>query len=157
MFKIIASASALLSVASPLTAQTVPAPPVPDFSTVAPIAGAWTYRSIPGGSEATFVAAGNQPQIVLQCSRVTRTISISKAATAPAPYLSIWTSSASRSLPATYSPATARLTVSLSAFDRLLDALSFSRGRVVFAAEGAPALVAPAWGQITRVVEDCRS
>jgi hypothetical protein len=157
MLKMIAAATPLLTLASSLAAQTAPAPPVPDFSTATPIAGAWTYRSIPGGSEATFLAAGNQPQITLQCVRVTRTISIAKAAAAPAPYLSIWTSSASRSLPATYSPATARITVSLSAFDRVLDGLSFSRGRIAFAAAGAPALVTPAWGQIARVVEDCRS
>jgi len=57
---------------------------------------------------------------------------------------------------ASYNPATARLTAELAAFDATLDAIAFSRGRVAFAAAGAPALVVPAWAETARVIEDCR-
>lgn len=150
------AATTLLALTSPLLAQSAAAP-VADYSTAVPLAGVWTYRATAGGSEAAFVTSGNQPQLALQCARVTRTITIAKAAATAAPHLAVWTSSASRSLPATYLPATARVSATLSVFDPLMDALSFSRGRVAFAVGGAPALVTPAAGEIARVIEDCRS
>ena len=41
--------------------------------------------------------------------------------------------------------------------DRLLDALSFSRGPIAVSVTGSPALIVPPWAEIARVVEDCRS
>jgi len=72
-------------------------------------------------------------------------------------FLNIWTSSAARSVPASFDPATKRITIQLSAYDPLLDALAFSRGRFAIVASGTPALVLPAWPEIARVVEDCRA
>jgi hypothetical protein len=40
--------------------------------------------------------------------------------------------------------------------DPLLDAMAMSRGRVAVGVAGQPATVAPAWGEISRVVEECR-
>jgi len=60
-------------------------------------------------------------------------------------------------LPTGFTPADARLTATISAFDQLLDAMAFSRGRVGFVVPGTAALVVPSGGEIGRVVEDCRS
>jgi hypothetical protein len=40
--------------------------------------------------------------------------------------------------------------------DPQLDALAFSRGRILVGLEGADDLILPIWPEFTRVVEDCR-
>jgi hypothetical protein len=148
-------AALALAASSSLSAQAVTAS-ARDYTTAAPVGGNWTYAATPAGSEATFLGATNQPQVVLHCTRATRRVSIAKPASGAAPFLTIWTSSESRSAPASFNPATNRLTADFAAFDRLLDAIAFSRGRIAFAIGSAPALVVPPWSEISRVIEDCR-
>jgi len=153
----IAAAFALLA-ASSLPAQTSPqtAAPLPlDLSTATPIEGNWVY-STTASTEATFVNVSAQPQLTIHCSVATRQVTISKPAGGAAPLLSIWTSTQTRNLPASFDPATARLSATLSAWDPLLDAIVFSRGRIGVSVGGQPALVVPAWAELARVVEDCR-
>jgi hypothetical protein len=152
----ISIAAALARVAaSSLSAQTAPA--VPDLATATPIAGNWSYAATTDGSEATFANAGGFPQLTVHCSRATRRVSIAKPASAAAPYLAVWTSSQTRSVPASFNPATGRLTIDLDANDSLLDALSNSRGRLGFTVSTEASLVVPAWAEVARVVEDCRA
>jgi hypothetical protein len=143
----IGAAFALLA-ASSLHAQ--------DLSTATPIGGAWTYAPAVDGSEAVFANSTGSPQLWLHCTRATRRISIAKPATAAAPFLNIWTSSLSRSVAASFNPATARLTIDLGAYDPLLDAIVTSRGRVGFTVGAQPALIVPPWAEAARVIEDCR-
>ena len=42
------------------------------------------------------------------------------------------------------------------AYDPLLDAIAFSRGRFTVESESGAMLVLPAWPEPARVVEDCR-
>jgi hypothetical protein len=149
----IAAALALLA-SSSLAAQG--APVATDLSYAQPIAGTWTYAASAGGSEATFANASAQPQLTIRCTRSVRQITISKAASAAAPFLWVWTSSQSRNLPASYDAASARVGAQLAAFDPLLDAMAASRGRIGFATSGLAALVVPPWGEVGRVIEDCR-
>jgi hypothetical protein len=149
----IAAAFALIS-ASSLPAQTTTAI---DFSYATPLPGNWIYTLASDGSEAVYVNATAQPQLVIHCTRATRRISIAKPTRGAAPFLSIWTSSQTRNAPASFNPATMRLTADFAAFDPLLDALAFSRGRFAVSVSGTPALVVPPWPEIARLVEDCRS
>jgi hypothetical protein len=151
----IAAAFALAS-ASSLSAQTTTATPA-DFTYATPLPGVWTYSAIAGGSEATFRDSGARPQLVLRCMRAARQVTVSKPASGDAPYLVVWTSSMSRSVPASFDPATARVSATLAAYDALLDAMVFSRGRIAVSMSGSAALVVPAWPEVTRVVEDCRA
>ena len=154
----IAAASALIA-ASSLNAQTVAtAPPaaVPDLSTAAQAAGTWSYSSAAGGTTATFFDAASRPQLVIRCTRATRNVSISKPASGAAPFLFVWTSSATRNVPASFDLATAQLTATLGVTDNLLDAISFSRGRIGVGVSGAPALVVTFSPEPARVIEDCR-
>ncbi|MEZ0241925.1 MAG: hypothetical protein ACAH11_01010, partial [Sphingomonas sp.] len=48
------------------------------------------------------------------------------------------------------------LAIELTPRDPLLDAIGYSRGRFVIEGGGLPHLVVPAWGEILRVIEDCR-
>ena len=84
-------------------------------------------------------------------------VTVAKPASGAAPLLMLWSTSGSRNLLASYNPATARITAQLASTDTLLDALAFSRGRIGVGVSGTPPLVAPAWPEIARVVEDCRA
>ena len=155
----IAAAFALIAQSS-LSAQTA----VPDFSAATPIAGNWTYAATADGSEATFANPSALPQLSIRCVRATRRVTIAKPATSAAPFIYVWTSSAVRSVPASFNPLTNRISIDVTSNDPLLDALAFSRGRIgviVAQSAGSPAqsvqLVVPASPEVARVVEDCRS
>lgn len=142
-----------LAAASPLAAQA----PIADLSYAAPLAGNWTYAATADGSEARFADAAGNAQLWLHCTHSTRRVSIAKPASGAAPFLGVWTSSMTRSVPSSYNPATGRLTIQLDASDALLDAVASSRGRIGFTVGAAPPLVVPPWPEATRVIEDCRT
>jgi hypothetical protein len=146
--RIAIAAAFALTAASSLDAQ--------DLSTATPLAGSWTYAATSDGSEASFSTATGSPQLWLHCTRATRRVTIAKPASAAAPLLNVWTSSLVRSVPASFNPATGRLTIDLPAFDPLLDAITSSRGRIAFSVAGQPPLVIPPWAEAARVIEDCR-
>jgi hypothetical protein len=145
-------AAALFCATSPAFSQTA----VPDYSNARIADGNWSQTPTAGGYEATFRNPAGQPQLYMSCVRVSRQVSIARPASAAAPFLQVWTSSASRNLPASFNPATGRLSATLPAQDPLLDAMAMSRGRVAVGVAGQAAIVAPAWGEISRVVEECR-
>jgi hypothetical protein len=143
-------AALALTFASSLPAQTAPV----DYANAVPIAGSWSYAAASDGSEAAFTDSSARAQLTIHCVRASRQVRISKLASATAPSLFVWTSSTWRNVPATFDTATNRISFTLSAYDPLLDALAFSRGRVAI---GSPALILPAYPEIARVVEDCRA
>ena len=148
------TAALALTAASALHAEA--APPIPDLATATPLGGNWSWAQTADGSEATFTDAYARPQLTIHCARAARRVSIAKPASAAAPFLGLWTSAQTRNLPASFNPATARLSADLPAFDPLLDALASSRGRIGVSVSGTPALVVPAWAEVARVIEDCR-
>ena len=68
----------------------------------------------------------------------------------------VWTSSATRNLPARFDAKAMRVSADLAANDPLLDAIAFSRGRIVVSMPGTAALVVPARPEAARAIEDCR-
>ncbi len=125
---------------------------------LAPLPGRWSYRAYPGGSEAAFADAGGT-RLAMRCNRVSRTVSILRSgvsAAAATTTLSVWTTSLSRSVPARFD-ATGVLTADVAATDPLLDAIALSQGKFAMSALGAPMTAYPAWGEPSRVIEDCRS
>jgi hypothetical protein len=144
---------AAIAAASPAAAQTAT---TVDYSVATAVGGRWTYTQSAGGSSASFATTPGLPLLTLTCNRPLRRVAIARPATGIAPYLMVWSSSMNRNVPAGYNPATKLLTAELSAYDKLLDALAFSRGRVVVAPSNGTALVVPAWPDIIRVIEDCR-
>ncbi|HEX5237899.1 MAG TPA: hypothetical protein VFW39_05485 [Sphingomicrobium sp.] len=153
MRKMIAAALAL-TVPALLHAQQAPA--LSDLSYEKPMAGAWTYSPTSDGSLATFVDAQSQPQVTIHCTRATRRVTISKPVAATSPFLWIWTSAETKSVPAIYDAANARVTAEFAPFDPMLDAIASSRGRIGFSTSGLAATIVPPWGEVGRVIEDCR-
>jgi hypothetical protein len=154
--KIYLAAALALAAASSLHAQTTSGLPAIDYSTAVPMDGTWQYSSLPAGSEARFVNSTGQTQIAMRCVRSARSVTLFKPSSAAAAFISVWTTAQTRSLAASFDPATGQLRASLAAWDPLLDAITFSRGRVEFSVAGQPALVVPSWAEAARVVEDCR-
>jgi hypothetical protein len=145
------AAALALAVSSALHAQ-----PIADQSTALPLPGTWTYTAGADGGEAVFTDSGNQPQLSLRCVRGIRRVVLSKPASAASPTLGVWSSTASKSWPATFDAATARLSAQIANWDPVLDAIAYSRGRFAVAAAGQQPLVVPDWADISRIVEDCR-
>jgi hypothetical protein len=122
-----------------------------------PIVGQWTYMPGADGGEAMFTDSRGRLQLTIRCTRSTRQIALSKAASSASPSLWVWTSAEKKTLPATYDSATGRVNASIGANDSLLDAIAFSRGRIGFSTSGLETLVVPPWPEVGRVIEDCRA
>jgi hypothetical protein len=149
--------AAALALAAGTSPPNEGAPPAADLSYAMPIAGDWTYAATGDGSQATFSNASAQPQLTIRCTRSTRRVTIEKMSSSASPSLWIWTSSQTKSLPASYDSGAGRVTSELPAGDAFLDAMASSRGRIGFSTSGLAALVVPPWAEVARVIEDCRA
>ena len=139
--------AAALAQAAPVTTPVpMPLPPPVDWRSAPLSAGAWFYRPIPGGSEAVFQTSAG-PQFSLRCTLATRRISFVRTGAAPGLLLRILTTSSERTLP---------VGNAVAAFDPVLDAIAFSRGRFAVSGAPAPILVLPSWAEPARAIEDCR-
>jgi hypothetical protein len=152
--KFLTFAAFALIAATSLAAQTPT--PTADFTTATPLSGNWSYAATTDGSEATFSNSSGNPQVWIHCTRATRRVSIAKPASGAAPFINVWTSSLTRSVPASFNPVTGRLSIEVGGSDPLLDAIATSRGRAAFTVGAQPALVVPTWSEPQRVIEDCR-
>lgn len=128
-----------------------------DFSDGPVSPGSWSYVATQLGSEAAFMDGTGTRRVVVSCLRSTRQVSISRASGAPAASVSIWTTSTSRALPSRFEQAVQRVTATTTAFDPVLDAIAFSRGRFALSLPGSPPLVLPTGPEVDHVVEDCRA
>lgn len=160
---VIAAVFALIP--TPLAAVQTSATPAPasaatesvDLGSATPMSGTWNYESTADGSVATFSNQSGFIQIWIHCTRANRHVIIARPAAAAAPFVTISSSSLTRNVPASFNSETGRLTIDLAPYDPLLDAIATSRGRIGLSVEGQTPLVAPAWAEPARVIEDCRA
>ena len=131
----------LLAVAAPAAAQVAPLS-FEAGKSLALATGQWSYAATATGGEARFGAL-----FALQCDKRTRTMTIARPGM-PSAALTIVTDTASRTLPPNGR---------LSAYDSLLDAMAFSRGRFLVSGGAGPALAVPSWPEGARAIEDCRN
>jgi hypothetical protein len=148
MINMIGLAAALQSVAQlpPAPVAAAPVAPAIDWRVAEVAQGSWSWRSVPGGSEAVFQDYRG-PQLTLRCSMAARTVSVARTGAISGAPLVVRTTSAERTLPSSGT---------LLATDPLLDDIAFSRGRFAVEVAGAQRLIAPAWPEAARAVEDCR-
>lgn len=122
--------------------------------------GDWTYVREPGETLAIFGTgrAPDEVELIIRCDLATRRVGIARSGSAGGQVeMLVRTETQDRTLTANPVNSTAPLIVSeLSANDRLLDAIAFSKGRFALETPVTQPLFAPAWPEITRVVEDCR-
>ncbi|QNE32018.1 hypothetical protein F1C10_08750 [Sphingomonas sp. NBWT7] len=141
-------------------------PPPPPVSAPAPLAsdwqdwprtpGTWTYRRNERGSRAMFGQAGGEARAVLRCDRGAGRIYLSRAGDATGA-MTVRTSNTTKAVTVRPTGGTVPyVAAELGVRDPLLDAMAFSRGRVVLEQAGTPPLVLPTYAEIGRVIEDCR-
>lgn len=119
--------------------------------------GNWNYSRDSGGSVGQFGLSGGNPIISLRCNSQARRVILSRAASAPGQNITVRTSSTTKTLSAKLIGASANyISADIATADPILDAMAFSRGRVLVEVDGQQPVVLPAWAEITRVVEDCR-
>jgi hypothetical protein len=134
-------AVALMAVATPAAAQLTPL--TFEFGKSLPLAaGQWSYVASAAAGEARFGS-----HLSLICDKSTRTITVSRPGLPPMA-LTIVTDMASRALPPNGR---------ISAFDPLLDAMAFSRGRFLVSGGSGAVLAVPSWPEAARAIEDCRN
>jgi hypothetical protein len=135
-----------LALVQTAAAPALQAPPA-DWRTRPTNAGVWTWRSTPEASEASF-SDSRGVQFVVRCTRATRRVNFSRVGAPGGQPIRIATTSSERQLP----PGNMLL-----ASDPLLDAISFSRGRLWVDVTGVMPLVLRSAPEPARAVEDCRS
>ena len=119
-------------------------------------AGNWRYQRTSSSSVAEYGASGGAPALSLRCDLTSRTVTLGKAGLPSANSgMIVRTSTVLRTLPTRGEGG--YVASALAANDSLLDAMSYSRGRFAIQQAGTAQLIMPAWPEIARVVEDCRS
>ena len=119
--------------------------------------GDWTYSRDSRGSVGQFGASGRRAMLSLRCDMQTRRVTLLREASAPAQHMVIRTSSMTKQLPAQLTDGTlAYVAAEIMSNDPILDAMAFSRGRILVEAEGQQPVILPSWAEIARIVEDCR-
>lgn len=148
------------------TPEPIPAPTPSPTPTPSPLSadwrdwpmtpGSWVYRQDARGSIALFGQIGRDAELTLRCDTARRSIYLSRRGEGNGA-LTVRTSSTLRSVNALPTGGTpAYVAVELTPRDSLLDAIGYSRGRFIVEGAGLPTLVIPAWGEVLRVIEDCR-
>jgi len=151
------------------------APPPPPVSTPAPLppapeptggwqdrplsAGDWSYRPEQGGSVALFGPPASEAALTIRCDIAGHRILVSRAGgpVGTGSGMTVRTTFGTVQWPASNDGATIpHVVAARSAGDAALDQIAFSRGRFAIEVAGLPMLVAPAWPEVTRVIEDCR-
>jgi hypothetical protein len=116
----------------------------------------WTYARDSRGSIARFGEAGGDALFTIRCEANGARIFVSRPGSVAARMTLRSTNGAKAydALPTNGQPP--YVAAEIAARDPQLDALAFSRGRIMIGLDGASDLILPIWPEFTRVVEDCR-
>lgn len=135
-----------------------PPPPAPEDWRDAPLTpGGWYYRGEGATSQALFGPANSEAAFIVRCERASRQVVLSREGATTGNVMTVRTTSVARNLAlSVQTEPLAYVSGAVSANDRLLDAIAFSRGRFTVEVPGTPTLILPAWPEAARVVEDCR-
>jgi len=119
--------------------------------------GTWAYRTDARGSLALFGQAGADAVLTLRCERARNRVYLSVAGSGVRA-ITVRTSSTLKTFPAMQSFATPPYAAAeVMPADAILDAMAFSRGRFAIDADGGRSMAIPNWGEVARIVEDCRA
>lgn len=142
---------------SPLTPQRTP-PPAADWRDAPLSPGDWTWSAAGARSTARYGIAGQAPALTFSCDRGAGTVVLARSGTATESVpLVVTTTTVHRVLAGTPAPdGSATISAAIPARDPLLDAIVFSRGRFMVETVDNPAVIAPSWPEVARVIEDCR-
>lgn len=145
-------------VSPPVVAAPPPAPRLSgDWNDWPFTRGEWTYRRDTRGSLGLFGTTGQNALVTLRCDMPTGKLYLSREGDGTEPRMIIRTSSMMKEFVAKPTGGTpAYVATEIIPSDAILDAMAFSRGRVLVDVEGQQPTILPSWAEITRIVEDCR-
>jgi hypothetical protein len=123
-----------------------------------PIApGFWVYRQDDRGSIALFGAANADATVTLRCDRGRQKLYLARAGNGLAGTMTVRSSLTLKALPAVPTGGNPPyLATEIAPNDRILDAISTTRGRIAIEIQGMPSIAIPIWSEVPRVIEDCR-
>ena len=121
-------------------------------------AGDWRYVASGSTTRALFGEGSQGARLSLTCDRASRRVTLARAGSASGQVeMLVRTETQDRRLTAApVTGGTPEIAAVLSSGDTLLDAIAFSKGRFAVETPGAEPLYAPAYPEISRVIEDCR-
>ncbi|MBO9574818.1 MAG: hypothetical protein J7494_03690 [Sphingobium sp.] len=134
-------------------------PPPPKAWDVAPLSeGDWHYRQDGTQTMAWFGPSDAKIALTITCNKASRQIALSRSGNGGgATTMIIRTSFGDLNWAATPGAGSfAEMIAVRPARDIGFDWIAFSRGRISVEAPNLPRLIAPAWADISRVIEDCR-
>jgi hypothetical protein len=122
------------------------------------MAGGWTWQREGARSVARLALPNGELRLVLSCDPARRIVTLRHEGIGSAEVpVTITTTSQRRDVTGRSTSQPPYFTdVELAADDRLLDAIAMSRGRFMVEIPGRIPLIAPAWPELSRVIEDCR-
>lgn len=151
----------------PSPAPVTPAPPRPPAPAPAPSATAWTdlpltpgtwvWRTDARGAVALFGREGQEAALVVRCDRAAQRIYVSRPGTLAGPMTLRATTGAQSYAAQPTGGSPPYVAAKLGVRDPQLDALAFSRGRFLVGLQGQADVIAPAWPEFARVIEECRA
>jgi len=137
------------------------APPQQDWRDVPLTPGDWSWRGAAGlSSIAQYGMAGQGAVFAVRCDFASRNIVFSRGGIAPTPAVAMSFTTSFGSFAYTGANGGGQppaIVAQASARDPHMDQIAFSRGRFLVDVAGQPRLVLPAWPEVARVIEDCRS
>jgi hypothetical protein len=119
--------------------------------------GFWVYRQDDRGSIALFGAANADAVVTLRCDRGRQKLYLARAGNASAATMTVRSSltlKAMAAVPTGGNPP--YLATEIAPNDRILDAISATRGRIAIEIPGTPSIAIPIWSEVPRVIQDCR-
>ena len=141
----------------PPPAPPAPPPPAADWRDIPLTAGTWYYRNEGAVSQAVFGPTQSEASFIVRCDRARRQVTLSREGVSAGNMMTVRTSSGARNFPlSVQAEPRPYVSASLSANDRFLDGIAFSRGRFTIEVPGTSMLVLPAWAEPARAIEDCR-
>lgn len=164
LYGVLAATSAVVALGA-CSAQTSPASEAAsgaaaetDWRDIPLAPGTWVYREDERGSLALYGEPDSEAVFLVRCDRADRRIVFSRAGSLEAGGTMAFQASHGEASYAAQNSAGAQpyIVAATGGTDSYLDAIAFSRGRIVVTVPGHPVLALPNWPQMTRVFEDCR-
>ncbi|RED16895.1 hypothetical protein [Parasphingopyxis lamellibrachiae] len=120
--------------------------------------GTWVYREDERGSLALYGEPESEALFLVRCNRADRRIFFSLEGSLEAAGTMAFQASHGEASYAAQNSSGAQpyIVAATSGTDSYLDAIAFSRGRIVVTVTGQSVVALPNWPQMTRVFEDCR-
>jgi hypothetical protein len=145
-------------ISPPVVAAPAPAPRLNgDWNDWPFTPGEWTYRRDARGSIGLFGTMGQNARVTLRCDVQAGKLYLSREGSGSGHRMIVRTSAMMKEFMAKPTGgAPAYLATEIMPSDAILDAMAFSRGRVLVDVDGQQPTVLPSWAEITRIVEDCR-